>query len=380
MKKVNFNFFTFLTLLFVFSSAKSQVGHSHDGHIHTKAYAVVEEKGQLVPYEFERRAVGDDDILIDILYSGICHSDIHTVRGDWGAITYPCVPGHEIVGRVTQVGKNVSKFKVGDIAGVGCMVNSCGKCQYCKSGEEQYCIGDGGAVYTYNSREGDGYTQGGYSTNIVVKESFAVTVPQNVSLEKVAPLLCAGITTYSPLRYNQVKKGDKVAVAGFGGLGHMALQYALSMGAEVTVFDITEDKRQAALDMGAVKYVNTTNLKEMEGMNSSFNLILSTIPFNFQVEPYMHMLKVDGTMVLIGVQPRDQIPSVNTMALWGRRKIYHSLIGGIAETQEMLDYSIKNNIYPKIEMIPMQRVNEAYENVLDGKVQFRYVIDMQSIK
>lgn len=380
MKRVSFNFFTFLALLFVCSNVNSQVGHSHDGHIHTKAYAVVEEKGQLVPYEFERRAVGDDDILIDILYSGICHSDIHTVRGDWGAIPYPCVPGHEIVGRVTQVGKNVSKFKVGDIAGVGCMVNSCGQCQYCKSGEEQYCTGDGGAVYTYNSREGEGYTQGGYSTNIVVKESFAVTVPQNVSLEKVAPLLCAGITTYSPLRYNHVKKGDKVAVAGFGGLGHMALQYALSMGTEVTVFDITEDKRQAALDMGAVKYVNTTNPKEMEGMNSSFNLILSTIPFNFQVEPYMHMLKVDGVMVLIGVQPIDQIPSVNTMALWGRRKIYHSLIGGIAETQEMLDYSIKNNIYPKIEMIPMQKVNEAYENVLDGKVQFRYVIDMQTIK
>ncbi|WP_165043981.1 NAD(P)-dependent alcohol dehydrogenase [Dysgonomonas sp. ZJ709] len=378
MKKTILNSFMFLMLVLASVYAQGQTTLSHEGHIHTKAYAVKEEKGNLVPYDFDRRAVGDDDILIDILYSGICHSDIHTVKGDWGSISYPCVPGHEIVGRVSKIGKNVSKFKIGDIAGVGCMVNSCGKCHYCESGEEQYCTG--GATYTYNSREGDGYTQGGYSTNIVVKESFALKVPQNVPLARVAPLLCAGITTYSPLRYNHVKKGDKVAVAGFGGLGHMALKYALAMGAEVTVFDITEDKRQAALDMGARQYVNTTNPKEMEGFNSSFNLILSTIPFNFQVESYLSMLEVDGTMVLIGVQPMDQIPSVNTMALWGRRKIYHSLIGGINETQEMLDYSIKNNIYPQIEIIPMQQVNEAYENVLDGKVQFRYVIDMQSIK
>ena len=378
MKKSALNFLAvfILTLLGFYSHA--QTGGAHAGHVHTKGYAGMDAKSNLVPYEFERRAVGDDDILIDVLYSGICHSDIHTVKGDWGGTPYPCVPGHEIVGRVSQVGKDVHKFKVGDIAGVGCMVNSCGECEYCKAGEEQYCAK--GATYTYGSKEGDGYTKGGYSNNIVVKESFALKVANNAPLDKVAPLLCAGITTYSPLRYNHVKKGDKVAVAGFGGLGHMAVQYAIAMGAEVTVFDITEDKRQAALDMGAVKYVNTKNEGEMQGLNNSFNLLISTIPFSFKVEPYMAMLKVDGTMVLLGVPPRDQVPSLSTNALWGRRKIYYSLIGGIPETQEMLDYSIKNNIYPKVEVIPIQQINEAYKNVLDGKVQFRYVIDMASLK
>ena len=351
MKKSALNLLVFFTL--VCSYSYGQTDGSHAGHVHTKGYAGMDAKSDLVPYEFERRAVGNDDILIDVLYSGICHSDIHTVKGDWGGTPYPCVPGHEIVGRVSQVGKDVHKFKVGDIAGVGCMVNSCGECEYCKAGEEQYCAK--GATYTYGSSEGNGYTKGGYSNNIVVKESFALKVPDN------APL-------------------DKVAVAGFGGLGHMAVQYAIAMGAEVTVFDITEDKRQAALDMGAVKYVNTKNESEVQGLNNSFNLLISTIPFSFKVEPYMAMLKVDGTMVLLGVPPRDQVPSLSTNALWGRRKIYYSLIGGIPETQEMLDYSIKNNIYPKVEVIPIQQINEAYKNVLDGKVQFRYVIDMASLK
>lgn len=376
MKKSALNLLVFFTL--VCSYSYGQTDDSHAGHVHTKGYAGMDAKSDLVPYEFERRAVGDDDILIDVLYSGICHSDIHTVKGDWGGTPYPCVPGHEIVGRVAQVGKDVHKFKVGDIAGVGCMVNSCGECEYCKAGEEQYCAK--GATYTYGSSEGNGYTKGGYSNNIVVKESFALRVPENAPLDQVAPLLCAGITTYSPLRYNHVKKGDQVGVAGFGGLGHMAVQYAIAMGAEVTVFDITEDKRQAALDMGAVKYVNTKNEGEMQGLNNSFNLLISTIPFSFKVEPHMAMLKVDGTMVLLGVPPRDQVPSLSTNALWGRRKIYYSLIGGIPETQEMLDYSIKNNIYPKVEVIPIQQINEAYKNVLDGKVQFRYVIDMASLK
>lgn len=382
MKKAILNYFMLLVLCLFYGNLLAQTGiHSHkEGCTHTKAYAAMEAKGKLVPYEFEYREVGDNEILIDILYSGICHSDIHEVNSDWGPTQYPCVPGHEILGRVAKTGKSVKKFKVGDIAGVGCMVNSCGECFYCKSGEEQYCNGNGGAVFTYNSKEGDSYTKGGYATHIVLKESFALKVPENAPLDKIAPLFCAGITTFSPLRYNNVKKGDKVAVAGFGGLGHMAVQYALSMGAEVTVFDITDDKRQAALDMGAVKYVNTTKPGEMDGFYSTFNLLISTIPFAFKVEPYMNMLKVDGTMVLVGVPARDQTPSVHTSALWGRRKIYYSLIGGIRETQEMLDYSIKNNIYPKVKIIPMQEVNEAYKNVLDGKVQFRYVIDMSSMK
>lgn len=360
------------------TNINSQCDHKHEGHICTKGYAATDAKSPLSLYEFERRTLNDDDILIDILYSGICHSDIHTVRGDWGNIQYPCVPGHEIVGRVVKTGKNVTKFKTGDIAGVGCMVNSCGECYYCKSGEEQFCVK--GATYTYNSREGNGYTQGGYSTNIVVRESFAIKVPENAPLEKVAPLLCAGITTYSPLRYNKVKKGDKVAVAGFGGLGHMAVQYAIKMGADVTVFDITEDKRQAAIDMGASKYVNTKNEEEAKGMYNTFDLIISTIPYSFNVESYISKLKVDGTMVLLGVPAIKDIPSVNTGALQGRKKIYASLIGGIRETQEMLDYSVENNIYPIVKIIPIQEVNDAYRNVLDGKIQFRYVIDISSLR
>lgn len=358
----------------------AQQKHSHDATcVHTKGYAAIDAVSDLVPYEFDRRPVGDNDILINIEYAGICHSDIHTVKGDWGNIQYPCVPGHEIVGKVTKVGKNVKKFKVGDLAGVGCMVNSCGECENCLAGHEQFCNAKGGATYTYASPEGDGFTQGGYSNKIVVKESFAIMVPKNVPIEKVAPLLCAGITTYSPLKANHVKKGDKVAVAGFGGLGHMAVQYAISMGAEVTIFDITEDKRQAALEMGAAKYINTTNKGEMEGFDNSFNLIISTIPFSFDVAAYMRMLKLNGTMVLLGVPAGDQNPSINTANLGWGRKIYKSLIGGIPETQEMLDYSVQNNIYPRVEVIPIEKVNEAYKNVLAGKVQFRYVIDMKSI-
>lgn len=380
MKKSLSHLLTFILVLAGSYVCKAQSGTATPTLIHTKAYAAMDAKGKLVPYEFDRRPVKDNDILIDILYSGICHSDIHTVKGDWGPTPYPCVPGHEIVGKVIQIGKNVKKFKVGDIAGVGCMVNSCGECEYCKAGEEQFCTGKGGSVWTYGSAEGGSYTKGGYASNIIVKESFAIRIPDNAPLEKVAPLLCAGITTYSPLRYNKVKKGDKVAVAGFGGLGHMAVQYAKSMGAEVDVFDITEDKRKAAFDLGAIKYVNTANAQEMKGLDSKYNLIISTIPVSFKVEPYLQMLKTNGTMVLIGVPAYDQIPVVNVMALFGRRKMYHSLIGGIRETQEMIDYSVKNNIYAKVEVIPIQQINEAYQNILDGKVQFRYVIDMKSLK
>jgi len=370
------SFITFL--IFCSGHLGAQCDHQHPEHICSKGYAATDAKSRLVPYEFERRALNNDDILIEILYSGICHSDIHTVKGHWGQVNYPMVPGHEIVGRVTRIGKDVTKFKIGDIAGVGCMVSSCGECYYCKSGEEQFCAK--GATYTYDSKDKDGDTQGGYSSNIVVRESFAIKVPENAPLEKVAPLLCAGITTYSPLKYNKVKQGDKVAVAGFGGLGHMAVQYAISMGADVTVFDITEDKRNAAADMGAVKYVNTKNEDETKGMGDTFDLIINTIPFSFNVEYYMSMLKVDGTMVLLGVPAASEIPSVPTWAMRWRKKIYSSLIGGIRETQEMMDYSVANNIYPKVEIIPIHQVNEAYENVQDGKVQFRYVIDMSSLK
>lgn len=356
--------------LFTYLSIQAQ-------HVHTKSYAAMDEKGVFVPYEFDQRSVGDNDILIDIIYSGICHSDIHTALGDWGKPHYPCVPGHEIVGRVSRTGKNVTRFKPGDYAGVGCMVGSCGECEHCKAGEEQFC---NRVVWTYNTTQGEGYTKGGYSTHIVVPEKFSIKVPKNVPLDKVAPLLCAGVTTYSPLKYNKVKKGNKVAVTGFGGLGHMALQYAIAMGAEVTVFDITEAKRQAAFNMGATKYVNTLNEDEMKEMGNTFNLIISTIPGNFKVEPYLNMLKVDGTLVLLGVPAWNDRPQVHTGYLGGRRKIYGSLIGGIRETQEMLDYSVENNIYSKVVVIPADKITEAYQDILDGKVQFRYVIDISTMK
>ena len=380
MKKI---FYLLSALLLTISiNAQAKHNHSDDGHVHAKGFVSMDEKGVIEPYEFERKAVGDNDILIDIMYSGICHSDIHQARGEWGNSIFPMVPGHEIAGRVVEVGKNVTKFKVGDLAGVGCMVNSCGVCDRCKAGEEQYCENNK-TVYTYNSRDWDGTpTMGGYSNNIVVTENFALTIPKSADLARIAPLLCAGATTYSPLKFTHVNKGDRIAVAGMGGLGHLALQYAVSFGAEVTVFDRTEDKRADAMRMGAKRYVNVNNPEELKGLENSFSVIISTIPAKFNVEQYVSMLKVDGEMVLIGMPAADQIPSVNTGALAGRRKIYGTLIAGIPETQEMLDYSIAHNIYPEIELLDADAdvINRAYQNVIDGKVKFRYVIDMKTLK
>lgn len=356
--------------------------HSHDGHVHSKGMASMNENAQFVPYEFERHPVGDNDILIDIMYSGICHSDIHTVKGHWGPAKYPIVPGHEIAGRVVQVGKNVTKFKVGDLAGVGCMVNSCGKCEHCLKGEEQYCD-NAQTVYTYNSTDvfhNNENTMGGYANNIVVSENFGIKIPEGAPLDKIAPLLCAGITTYSPLKFTNVKKGDKVAIAGFGGLGHVAVQYAKSFGADVTVFDITENKREAAMKMGATKYVNVNDPEQLKGLNNSFNVILSTIPYKYDMEMYIPMLKVDGQLVQISMPPAGEFPVVNTQLLGGRRKIYNTLIGGIPETQEMINYSVENEIYPLIEVITPEEITEAYNKVEKGEVQFRYVIDMKSLK
>jgi uncharacterized zinc-type alcohol dehydrogenase-like protein len=348
----------------------------------SKGYALFSKDGKFTPYEFSRQPVGDNDVLIETLYAGICHSDIHHAHEDWRKETYPMVPGHEIAGLVVQVGKNVSKFKVGDYAGVGCLVNSCGECEYCKKGDEQYCDK---RVLTYASKDifhNNELTQGGYSNNIVVLEKFAIKIPKTAQLEKVAPLLCAGITTYSPLKFTHVKKGDKVAIAGFGGLGHMAVQYAVAFGAEVTVFDITENKRQDALKMGAVKYVNVRNPEELKGLDSSFRVIISTIPAKYDPAMYLKMLKMDGDMVVLGLPAKENTPSVDigTMIWQARRKIYGSQIGGISETQEMLDYSVANNIYPKVEIIPIQKLDEAYRKVLDGEVRFRYVIDMKSLE
>ncbi len=351
------------------------------GRVSSKGYALYAADGELNPYDFTRHAVGDNDILIETLYCGVCHSDIHQGRGDWSKQSYPLVTGHEIVGRMAQVGAKVTRFKVGDYAGVGCMLNSCRHCEYCEAGEEQYCLD--GRVLTYGDKDvyhGNEITQGGYSNNIVVDESFAITVPADAPIEKIGPLMCAGITTYSPLLQAKIKKGDKVGIAGFGGLGHMAVQYAVSLGAEVTVFDITDEKREEALAYGALRYVNVRKKSDLKRLGNTFRFILSTIPSAYDPMMYVKMLKVDGELAIVGMPAAKDAPAVTIMSLRGRKKVWFSLIGGIRETQEAVNYSIAHNIYPKVEVIPIQKVNEAWRNVVAGKVQFRYVIDMGSLK
>lgn len=372
---------TALTLMSMTTFAQN-----NEERIPVKGFAVFEEKGNFKPYEFTRHAVGDNDIQIEIIYAGICHSDLHHVFGDWGEEEYPMVPGHEIAGRVTAVGKNVRKFKVGDYAGIGCMIGSCRHCDACEHDLEQYC--EEGAIMTYHGidRYNDNeHTQGGYSDTYVVAEDFAIKIPHNADLSKVAPLLCAGITSYSPIMQAGVNKGDKVGIAGFGGLGHMGVQYAVSLGAEVTVFDITEDKREDALRMGAARYVNVNNPEELKGLEREFDFILSTIPEKYEPVMYLKMLKLDGQLGIVGLPAFHNMPALTVADLvmpGARRKVFGSQIGGIKETQEMLDYSVANNIYPEVEIIEAdgKRIDEAYRNVLDGKVKFRYVIDMKTME
>ena len=298
----------------------------NDGQrIPAKGFAVFENHGHFQPYEFSRHAVGDNDIQIKILYAGICHSDLHHVFADWGEEEYPMVPGHEIAGRVVAVGKNVTRFKVGDYAGIGCMIGSCRQCDACKNGLEQYC--EEGAVMTYHGIDrfnGNEHTQGGYSDTYVVAEDFAIRVPKNADISKVAPLLCAGITSYSPIMQAGVKKGDKVGVAGFGGLGHMGVQYAVSLGADVTVFDITEDKREDALRMGASRYVNVNNPDDLKGLDKTFDFILSTIPAKYDMTMYMKMLKLGGQFGIVGLPAFRNMPSLTVADLifQGKRKVF----------------------------------------------------------
>jgi uncharacterized zinc-type alcohol dehydrogenase-like protein len=358
------------------AAQKGQLAPSRSGRIPAKGYAVFAKNGDFQPYEFTRHAVGDHDILIEILYAGICHSDLHAVREDFGKSSFPMVPGHEIAGRVVKVGKNVTKFKAGDFAGVGCMVNSCGKCRYCEEDKEEFC--EKGTVFTYNSIDryhNNEITQGGYSDNIVVSERFAVTVPANADLKRVAPLLCAGITTYSPLKFSRVKKGDRVGVAGLGGLGHMALQYAVAIGAEVTVFDVADSKREDALRLGAARFVNVRNPENIAGLDNTFDFIISTVPANYDPMTYVKMLKMGGEMAIVGI-PSNSTINIASLVFTPHRKVYGSLIGGIKETQEMLDYSVKNNIYPQVEFIAPSQITEAYKKLDKGEVRFRFVIDM----
>lgn len=359
------------------------------GRIPSKGFAVDSAEGHFHPYEFTRHAVGDNDILIETMYAGICHSDLHAAwdehRSHGIPGIYPMVPGHEIAGRVVKVGKNVTNFKVGDYAGVGCMVNSCGHCTFCEMDKEQFC--ENSTTFTYSSidRYHDNEpAMGGYSNNIVVSERFAIKIPENADMKRVAPLLCAGVTTWSPIHFSKVKKGDNVAVAGYGGLGHMAVQYLVALGADVTIFDITEEKRADAFRMGAKRYVNVNNAEEMKGLNNSFDFIISTIPANYSPLVYVRMLKYGkGEMAIVGL-PETATVNVADLALGGaaNRKIYGSLIGGIKETQEMIDYSVAHNIYPEVEIINAEatEIDKAYRNVQDGKVKFRYVIDMSTLK
>lgn len=345
--------------------------------IKTKAYAATSATSPLAPYTFERRDPRPDDVVIEILFSGICHSDIHTVRSEWGPAMYPSVPGHEIVGKVVAVGKKVKKFKVGDLAGVGCFVDSCGKCSNCKDHEEQFC--EKGCSYTYNSTEQDKKTptQGGYSTMITVKDKYVLKVKKGVPLERVAPLLCAGITTYSPLKRYKVKKGMKVGIVGLGGLGHMGVKLAKAMGAEVTVFSTSQNKEQDAKKLGAKHFVITKNPENFAAVAGKLDLIINTVSVNHDFSPYLASLKKDGTMVLVGVAPAPN--EVHAFALiGGRKRLTGSLIGGIKETQEMLDFCAKKKVFSDIELISASQINEAYERTIKSDVKYRFVIDAKT--
>lgn len=354
--------------------------------IPAKGFAVFSAKDTFHPYEFTRHAVGDNEVQIEIMYAGICHSDLHAAwdeQKEQGLHSvYPMVPGHEIAGRVVKVGKNVTKHKIGDYAGIGCMVDACGHCSSCDMHKEQFC--EKGTAFTYNSVDkyhNDEVTMGGYSNTIVVNEKFAIKIPKDADMKRVAPLLCAGVTTWSPIHFSGVKKGDKVAVAGYGGLGHMAVQYLVDLGADVTVFDRTEDKRLDAMRMGATHYVNVSNIEEMKGLNNTFDFIISTIPTNYEPQQYLAMLKMGGEMAIVGLPDKSTLNIAN-MAFLSQRKVYGSLIGGIKETQEMLDYSVAHNIYPEIELIKAEasEIDKAWRKVSEGKVKFRYVIDMNTLK
>ncbi len=348
--------------------------------IATKGYAVHSHTDQLAYWDFERREVGPKDVFIKILYSGICHSDIHQVRGEWGNSQYPMVPGHEIVGEITEVGADVVKFKVGDLAGIGCMVDSCRTCNSCKSGHEQFCE-KGQTVYTYNSFEKDGVTLtfGGYSNHIVCDEEFVVKVSEKLPLEGVAPLLCAGITTYSPLKKWNVGKGHKVAVLGLGGLGHMAVKLAVSFGAEVTMLSTSPSKEADAKRLGAHFFCNTKDAAQVKTLRKQFDFIIDTVSAPHNYDMYLNMLKTNGVMICVGI-PAEPV-SFNGFALLGEnRTITGSSIGGIAETQEMLDYCAEHNIVSDVEVIDIAYVNEAYERVLNSDVKYRFVIDMATLK
>ena len=345
----------------------------------TKSYAANSATTPLAPFNLERRVPGEHDVQIEILFCGVCHSDVHTVRNEWQGTTYPCVPGHEIVGRVISVGALVKKFKAGDIAGVGCLVDSCRTCESCEEHLEQFC--EEGAIFTYNSpdKHSGGVTFGGYSERIVVDEAFVLRIPMNLDLAGAAPLLCAGITTYSPLRHYAVTKGQKVGVAGLGGLGHMGVKLAKALGAHVVVFTTSQNKVKDALRLGADEVVHSKDEAAMKKHLNSFHFILDTVAAKHDINAYLVLLKRDGNLTQVGVPAEPLAVDVSNL-IFGRRSFSGSLIGGLKETQEMLDFCGEHNITSDIELIPIQQVNEAYDRLVKGDVKYRFVIDMASLK
>jgi alcohol dehydrogenase (NADP+) len=345
----------------------------------TNAYAAQSATQPLSAFNIQRRDVGQHDVQIEILYCGVCHSDLHTVRNEWQSTTYPCVPGHEIIGRVTQVGQHVNKFQTGDTVGVGCMVNSCLTCEACQANLEQFC--EKSTIWTFNSpdQQTGGMTFGGYSQSIVVDKAFVLKIPKHLDLAATAPLLCAGITTYSPLRHNQVRKGQKVGIVGLGGLGHMGVKLAKAFGAHVVVFTTSPSKVEDARRLGADEVVNSKDTDAMKGHLNSCHFILDTVSAQHDINAYLLLLRRDGNLTQVGV-PADPLSVQVSSLIYGRRSLSGSLIGGIKETQEMLNFCGQHNITADIELIPIQKINEAYDRLVKNDVKYRFVIDMASLQ
>lgn len=345
----------------------------------TKAYGMHSETEKLVEMQIERRENQPTDVQIEILYCGVCHSDIHTAKNEWGGAKYPVVPGHEIIGKVTSVGSEVTRFKVGDTVGVGCMVDSCRTCSSCEENLEQYC--EKGATFTYGGRDKflGGFTFGGYSEKIVVDQDFVLQISEKLDASKAGPLLCAGITTWSPLRHWKVKAGDRVGVIGLGGLGHMGIKFAAALGAHVVMVTTSPEKGNDAKLLGAHEILLSKDVEAMKAQANSFDFLLNTIPVGHDVDPYVNLLKRDATMVMVGaIEPLTHVNSAGLVLK--RKSIAGSLIGGIAETQEMLDFCALHGVLPEVEMIPIQDINEAWDRMVKSDVKYRFVIDMKSFK
>ncbi len=344
----------------------------------TNGYAAQSTDSSLAPFSFKRRDLRSNDIAMEILYCGVCHSDLHMSHNDWGMTTYPIVPGHEIVGRVIEVGREAKRFKIGDAVAVGCMVDSCQVCDQCWKGEEQFCRQGMTMTYSSPDRVTGEITHGGYSRHLVVREEFVLRVPETLDLARAAPLLCAGITTYSPLRIWNVGPGSKVGVVGLGGLGHMAVKLASGLGAAVTVLSRSVGKEADARSLGADALLVSTDLEAMTKAQSSFDLIVDTVPAKHDLNPYLPLLDIDGTLVVVGqVGPLDEL--ITFPLVLGRRCVAGSLIGGIAETQELLDFCARKNILPECEMIRMDEINDAFKRMVRSDVRYRFVIDMSSL-